>query len=93
MWQISEREGTAPRWSRDGKELFFFEGNTLVAVEVSTAGGFRTGKVERLFSVPSRSPYDVSSDGRFVMVEDVESQAVISVTENWYEEFRDREQD
>ena len=91
LWQISEREGWHPRWSPDGKELYFFAAGALVAAEIDTTGEFRTGKLERLFSVPSWTPYDVSPDGRFVMVEEFESQAAITVTENWYEEFRDRE--
>lgn len=41
--------------------------------------------------------YDVSADGRFVMIEDVASDTeqqrkpAIHITENWYEEFRVRE--
>ncbi len=44
-----------------------------------------------------RITYDVSADGRFVMVEDVGVESdelrkpAIRVTMNWYEEFRDRE--
>ncbi len=38
--------------------------------------------------------YDVSADGRFVLVDTVESEEAkppsIHVVENWYEEFRDR---
>ena len=44
--------------------------------------------------VSSYSSFDVSPDGeRFVMQETLpESQARITIVENWYEEFRDREQ-
>ena len=40
--------------------------------------------------------YDVSSDGRFLVIDKVEAAdaalSSIRVAENWYEEFRDREQ-
>ena len=41
--------------------------------------------------------YDVSGDGRFVLVDTAESEEAkppsIHVVENWHEEFRDRDQD
>lgn len=36
QWQVSEIGGLQPRWRRDSKELFYVEGNTLIAMEVST---------------------------------------------------------
>ncbi len=102
-WLISENGGCQPRWSRDGKELFYIEETTLIAVEVASGSDFRIGPAERLFSDPKLTydhgwSYDVSADGRFVMIEDVEDESgeprkpAIHITENWYEEFRDREQ-
>ena len=102
-WQISENGGCQPRWSHDGEELFYLEGSTLIAVELTTGPEFRIGPSKRLFSDPNLSGfawnYDVSAGGRFVMVERVadESQEqrkpAIHITENWCEEFREREQD
>jgi hypothetical protein len=43
--------------------------------------------------------YDVSADGRFVLVDSAEIESAdeeppsIQVIENWHEEFRDREQE
>jgi eukaryotic-like serine/threonine-protein kinase len=38
-WQISNNEGTTPRWRRDGKELFYLgPENTIMAVEVEGKG-------------------------------------------------------
>ncbi len=101
-WQISENGGCQPRWSHDGKELFYVEGDTLVAVDVTSGPDFRIGPSERLFSDPKLFlhgwNYDVSADGRFVIIEEVadESQEqrkpAIHITENWYQEFRNREQ-
>ena len=90
------------RWSRDGKELFYVEGETLIAVEVSTEREFSIGKTTRLFDHPglrpgfNYAPYDVSPDGkRFLLVEPFTEtgevpKPTIRVVENWAEEFRGR---
>ena len=68
--------GAQPRWSRDGKKVFFVEGNTLVAVRIGLSPNFVVGEAEQLFASSYLSlGYDVSVDGRFVMVEDVLSDA------------------
>ena len=99
---VSTNGGTRMRWSRDGKELFYVEGETLIAVEVSTEGEFSIGKTTRLFDHPglrpgfNYAPYDVSADGeRFILVEPITEtgetpKPTIRVVENWAEEFRDR---
>ncbi len=103
-WQVSANGGTGPRWSKDGKEVFYVEGATLMSVAVSTAAGFSAGEATPLFEHPGfygvdSTTYDASADGqRFVLVEDVEGEdgeeagtPSIHVIENWYEEFRERE--
>ena len=71
-----------------------------MAVEVSTSPSFTAGATTRLFQLPNlRSRelrYDVSADGqRFVLVETIESDEAkapsIHVVENWFAEFRDRQ--
>ena len=102
IWQISSNGGGQPRWNKDGTELFYVEGDTLIAVEVTTRPTFSFGSAKRLFSSPSlveqwpHPAYDVSADGeRFVLIEPVggPQPAAIRVVQNWYEEFRDRGQD
>ncbi len=103
---VSTDGGTQPRWSTDGTEIFYVEGSTLVAVQVSTRPDFSVGSVTRLFEHRALTrqaawpfaQYDVSADGRrFVFPvpidEEAEQKVSIRVVENWYEEFRDREQD
>ena len=97
---VSRNGGEDPRWSRDGKELFYVEGDTLVAVAVETTPAFSAGEASRLFSDLSLQQgnypnYDVSPDGRrFVTVETVENATpAIHVVQNWFEEFRGRAQD
>ena len=105
-WQVSGNGGDQIRWSSDGSELFYVEGSTLMAVSVSTEQGFTRGQPQMLFASPDLSSatsggrsYDVSADGqRFVMtmpVGDGDEESAppsIRVVQNWYEEFRDREQ-
>ncbi len=79
------------------------ERDTLTAVPVSTEQGFTLGQPQQLFeseeliSGAVAPTYDVSADGqRFLTVAPVESADTaplrIRIVENWYEEFRDREQ-
>ena len=48
-WQISTPLGGEPRWSRDGRWLFYREGPTLLRVALDTSHGFSAGRPERLF--------------------------------------------
>ncbi len=78
-WQVSSKEGGQPRWSRDGKELFYFESNRLMAVPVSTHGAFSSGAAKPLFTAVSYATvltsaltrYEVLPDGRFALLEPV----------------------
>ena len=103
---VSDSGGSLLRWSRDGKELFYVEGEKLMAVAVSTEGAFSAGLPAELFEHPGLRGnldypnYDVSLDGqRFILPEPVgydegeAPQATIRVVENWYAEFKDRQQD
>ena len=78
-----------------------WEDDALVAVEVTTSPSFASISKTVLFSdrllVSNVNPaYDVAADGRFVMrdfVERVDPELpVIRVVQNWYEEFRDRDE-
>jgi len=101
-WQVSTNGGNGPRWRGDGKEMFYVEGGTLMAVSVTTSPTFSVGAAQPLFEDQTAFEgrgqlYDVTPDGqRFVVVEtlgDADTGQAIHVVENWYEEFRDREQD
>jgi hypothetical protein len=103
-WQVSSNGGAFPRWRRDGSELYYVDGTTLMAVPVSPGQGFVAGTPQALFNTPLLasvvSPgtlYDVSADGqRFLTWASLQSLGEappirVHVVENWYEEFRDRE--
>jgi serine/threonine-protein kinase len=103
-WQISTAGGTRPRWSRSGKELFYFVGDAgtggLMTVAVDSDSGFRPGTPRRLiqgqYEAPNtaRQVYDVSPDDqRFLMIkraqgDAAETQPQIVVVLNWLEELK-----
>ncbi len=73
-----------------------------MAVSVTTSPVFSPGGAQPLFEdktafVDRGQQYDVTPDGqRFVVVEtlrDADAGQSIHVVENWFAEFRDREQD
>jgi len=98
-WQISTEGGVEPVWARSGQELFYRNGNKMMAVEIRTQPAFNAGTPRLLFegeyaSVPWAANYDVSADGqRFLMLRPDEEQAAatqINVVLNWFEELKRR---
>jgi serine/threonine protein kinase len=90
--QISNSGGTEPFWRGDGKELFYLNGNKLMAVDVNGAGEtFQAGIPKELFEAPfvtfpRRNRYDVTRDGkRFLALvpEDEKQEQKIAVIVNW----------
>jgi serine/threonine protein kinase/Tol biopolymer transport system component len=69
---VSSGGGKLPRWSRDGKELFYVTGDGVVAVAIRPDGSF--GAPRRLFDRSNFytslfRTYDISPDGkRFLMI-------------------------
>ena len=99
-WQLSNRGGSQPLWSSDGRELFYIEQgapNSLVSVVVEPADDeLQAIGRSRIMNWPyvgsfNRS-YDVSSDGqRFLAVKPLDAedeQAKIVVVQNWFEELK-----
>jgi Tol biopolymer transport system component len=93
-WQISTGGGSAPVWAHSGRELFYLdESNTLMAVPVDTAGPeFSVGRPAKVFDTKywgNFYSYDVTPDGRFLMLKDIgQSEASIVVVLNWHEELK-----
>jgi serine/threonine-protein kinase len=69
---VSAGGGTAPAWRRDGRELFYWQGDQLVAASLEVRGAEDPPVVRSrtpLFRAPIVGDYDVSPDGtRFVVV-------------------------
>lgn len=66
--------GTWPRWSHDGKELFYWQGHALMTAQThATNGGLTIGADERLLEADPAPGglgpmYDVSADGTRVVI-------------------------
>jgi len=99
-WQISADGGLEPLWAPNGRELFYRNGEQVLAAQVEAGPAFRAGKPRLLFAGPyvsgvteSRSRhYDIAPDGReFVMVkETAEGATQIQVVLNFAEELKRR---
>jgi eukaryotic-like serine/threonine-protein kinase len=90
QWTISVNGGDKPRWSRDGKELFYIATDgKMMAVPIKGGPSFEPGVPIPLFDtrVTGFMPFDVAPDGRFLintMPADATSRSFITVVINWF---------
>ncbi|MDA2935327.1 protein kinase, partial [Acidobacteria bacterium AH-259-D05] len=98
-WPISKDGGAEPRWSHDGRELFYRQGQQMMVVAVETEPTFTVGRSQIVFegdyqmqmSRAGNTNYDLSTDSRrFLMVKasEQEAQTQINVVLNWFEELK-----
>ncbi len=85
--RLTTAGGTEPRWSRDGRELYFRRGSEMhVVTLIRRNGGLEVNALDRLFDAgaPVRS-YDVTPDGRFLLnlPADTKSRVPITVVHHW----------
>ncbi len=97
--QVSVDGGDEPRWAHSGEELFYrTRRGEMMAAEVTLGATFSAQPPRVLFVAPNfvndfyHHAYDVSQDGRFLMI----NQAASDNTElvmvfNWFEELLGRE--
>jgi tRNA A-37 threonylcarbamoyl transferase component Bud32/Tol biopolymer transport system component len=95
-WQISPEGGTGPHWSQNDRELFYRNGDKMMAVTVETKPTFRAGRPRTLFEGQLLESYDADFDGkRFLMIkrDPAESGPTrVNVILNWFEEVKRRVQ-
>ena len=94
---LSNGGGSEPRWSRDGRELFYVSGSRFMAVNAPARPGAPWGEPRVLFEGQFRrasnanSASDVSADGRrFLRIQQSRpdrSQDHIDIVLNWFEEL------
>src|SRR5262249_31840105 len=103
-WQISTAGGSGPVWSRNGRELFYRNGDKMMAVDIDIGrGAFKAGSPHALFEGKfefrpggplAEANYDVAPDGqRFLMIKtygQTESAAQLHVVTNWFEELKQK---
>jgi len=92
-WPISTDGGKGiPKWSKDGRKLYYRKGDKLMEVDVQTTPSFAAGKPRLLFETPFAA-FDVAPDGRFLLVRDKEKpkplteikvvQGLLTPTKHW----------
>jgi Tol biopolymer transport system component len=101
-WLVSTAGGTSPRWSPDGRELFYYDGRDLVSVATAPGRAFSPGQPQPLFDATAFEErlgpvYDVTPDGRgFVMLRkggldgETVSRGELRYVQNWTEEILER---
>jgi len=93
---ISTDGGNQPLWARNGRELFYRNGDQMMVVAVQTGPTFKAETPRLLFEgryltgpFNWQSNYDISPDGqRFLMIKQVEVGTQINVVLNWFEELK-----
>jgi serine/threonine-protein kinase len=104
-YPVSTGGGDYPRWSKQGTELLYFEGDRLMAVSVtSDNGAVRAGRPSQLFRGPYNVSsgvdafYDVTPDGRQFILSRPDSgttavnprRGEVVMATNWIAELRER---
>lgn len=98
-WQVSTAGGEEGIWSRDGKELFYRNGNKWMVVAVNLHPEFIAETPRLLFEGPyvdvGGLSYDVAPDGqRFLLLEPAERESApvthLNVVLNWFEELKQK---
>jgi Tol biopolymer transport system component len=95
QWQVSEGGGVQPRWSSSGREIYYRGGQRMMAVTFDWAGAEPTfGKPASLFAdeydfgqTISIANYDVTRDGRFIMLRRGSHGSSLRVVIHWAKEL------
>ena len=106
IWPVSTNGGYGPLWSSSGRELFYRNGNSVMAVAVDTAPDLKLGQPKEVFrgayfssdAGSSKLPmWDIGRDDRFLMMKETGSTASpaagarkICVILDWFEELEQR---
>jgi len=90
-WQVSRNGAREAVWSRDGRELYFRQGDGMYGVAVHDSAAFEWDQPRELFKGaffqqggPGNVHYDVAADGRFLMIEEASARSPsFNVVRNW----------
>ncbi len=96
LWRVSDGGGSEPRWSADGKELFYWSSdNFMMAAQIETVPTFRVSETRQLFAPKenyyhggSHAVYAVSQDGkRFLFSRPADSTPHLVLIRNLFTEL------
>lgn len=90
-WQVSTQGGSRPRWSGDGRAVFYvsLDDRRIMRAEVRTAAaGFESDPPQVFTEIPvmpvARSPFDVTANGRLLVLERTITQgSPLVLVANW----------
>ncbi len=89
-WQVSTAGGSRPRWSGDGRSLFYVsldDASIMRAAVRAGATGIESDAPVVFALIPvmpvARSPFDVTADGRVLLLERTIQGAALSLVTNW----------
>lgn len=96
QWQVSEGGGVQARWSSTGREIYYRDGQHMMAVALDDSAAEPVfGKPSGLFADEydfgqgiSVADYDVTRDGRFIMLRRGTHGGNLRVVINWTEELK-----
>jgi Tol biopolymer transport system component len=99
QWQVSGNGGVTPRWSPDGKSIFYVDGqNFLTRTEVKLAGASaEVGATKKLFDIRSASnpavgigSFDIAPDGKRILLNAQPSTVTnpITILTNWQSKLK-----
>ena len=97
--QMSTECGNEPIWARNGRELFYRNGDKMMVTAVETQGVFAASQPKQLFEGHYETSYnafernyDINPDGQeFLMVKACEQESPptqLNVVLNWSDELR-----
>jgi len=93
-FQVSIEGGAVPLWGRDGRELFYRNGEDVMRVALETNAAVEPGRPTRLFSGDYRQDpgraYELAPDGkRFLMMKPMEEELSTELVYvlNWFDEL------
>ncbi|HEX7798179.1 MAG TPA: protein kinase [Vicinamibacterales bacterium] len=97
-WAVSTQGGSRPRWSADGRALFYvsLDESSIMRADVRLGVAGLESDAPRMFAeVPvmpvARSPFDVAADGRILLLErTINQSAPLAVITNWRTLIADR---
>ena len=92
--QVSTAGGRVPVWAAGGRDLYFRNGDKMMAAPIETKPAFKAGSPRALFEGrywKAGHDHDVSPDGqRFYFIQEGPAPAQINVIQNWTEELKRR---
>jgi Tol biopolymer transport system component len=92
-WQVSTGGGIYPLWTRDGKELCYLNGSSIMVVQITGSSTFDFSVPRKLLDIPPDAfVADIAPNGQQFLLGVVRSRRVtqskLTVVLEWFDELR-----